>query len=320
MTDNESRFDDALRRVNPIPPNEVEGLVSEAQTSELLRKIYSRTRTSASRSIWKKLLARLGLGSLVIVGLVGVTATAAQLSKATSNDPSSAGCYTSTSGALYGIDVPLKNSPIQTCESYWKSHRTLYREAGIASCVLKSGIVGVFALGKDSEPCAKFDLSSFSGYSNGELVRLETSALAKLRTLSCPTPSQVRMDVEASMREYGIKAWIIRSKLGGSKLGPGECASFRFASGEPLAIQIVSHYVGPELPTPPWESFSRSLWQAWSASQRSKFTVIDWKLELSTPLCRVTASHVHAVRSKGESGIPKGIETAAVSGISSCKP
>jgi hypothetical protein len=72
------------------------------------------------------------------------------------------------------------------------------------------------------------------------------------------------------------------------------------------------------IPNPPAPGATTNAWDSWAAQQRQAMQSTDWSEVLSTSECQVIQAAIDPITSTGLDGIPAGVVTDAVSGVSSC--
>lgn len=74
MTEDSNNIDSAMKRLNPVPSIQLQKLVNESDTTQLLNLLANRRK----RSIWRirihKMLSRFGLGLVIIITSAGAAA------------------------------------------------------------------------------------------------------------------------------------------------------------------------------------------------------------------------------------------------------
>lgn len=79
MTEESSLIDTILMRLNPVQANQLQELISEADTATLLRQLRHRRSWAKWKIRWRSMLSRVGLGLVLIVASAGATAAASKI-------------------------------------------------------------------------------------------------------------------------------------------------------------------------------------------------------------------------------------------------
>jgi hypothetical protein len=318
MTEESSFIDAALSRINPVPASEVAALVTESDTTALLKELRRRRSWSRWQVSWRSVLSRLGIIIVLIFASAGATAVAIKILRSTSDNPSSVACYYSVSTPWEGVALPPSSAPVLECASYWSQHHRSTSRMKFKACVLQSGIVGVFGGRGKVNPCATLNLLEFTSYSSPRLVQLDQSLARGLGSIRCPSASVVISTVKRDIALDHIRGWLVQNEL--AHAPSGTCATFEFKESSPPAVTVNAKYDGPTLSQPPNEAASITQWRNWARRQREVFMASDWKRALSTSLCRALRIKINESVSNGAAGVPKGVATKSVSVVGTCKP
>jgi len=174
----------------------------------------------------------------------------------------------------------------------------------------------VFADRGNTNPCARLNLSEFTGYSSPLLSQMDQSLV--LISINCVARAHhcKKRHHQETLAE-SRRGWLVRDDLAHA---PRELRHFRVHGVVSSGIGCHREVSGPAVSQPPGVTASLAKWREWAKQQRTAFADTNWKRALTTPLCRVLHYKVNKDVSKGGAGVPKGVITDSVSGTLSCSP